>query len=537
MHRVWPSRRGALAARVRVSGSGWVRLVTRQGGQRVVNRFRVTGHRRSGDVVELASSLRPRVRFSPSPLTPGGVLRVRGTGYGRGVRLRLSGVGRVRALGVGRRGTFDLATTVPANLRSTATLRLVGGGVRFRVRLRVRPPAAKAPVNVSAPAVAGAAWAGQVLTATTGVWSDGQTIEYSYSWQRCDVTGADCSRIAGATAPRYTVADGDRGHRLRIAVTASNANGAATAVSTPTELVTATPGVLQAPTVPTAAQEAQTIEASPAIFSDPAPATVSFRWQRCAATCVDVGAGQTSYEVGAADVGARLQVVETATWPAKTLELTSNKTDPVQPATSASGVIARWHMDDGGPTMVDSARGHDGALHDVATGLPGFTNAAFGFNGTDSYVTVAAADDLSPISHDVTLTIRMKTTHLPPSTVQDWDLIRSSGGYYDGDEYKMEYAPDGSAHCAFKGNGSTGYKEVVSGGAPLNDGVWHTIQCVKTATQVKTIIDDRVYAKSATIGAITITKGVIIGAHANSTGKASSEFYNGMLDEASLVFS
>jgi concanavalin A-like lectin/glucanase superfamily protein len=188
--------------------------------------------------------------------------------------------------------------------------------------------------------------------------------------------------------------------------------------------------------------------------------------------------------------------------------------------------------------MTDSAGHHDGAMRNVATGVAGFSGTAFGFNGASSYGTVANATDLSAVSHNVTLTMHMRATALPPPTIQDWDLIRSSGGYYDGDEYKMEYAPDGTAHCSFKGDGATGYKEVASSAArPLDDGRWHTVQCVKTQTQVKTVVDGTVYAQSAVIGNIVLTQGLIVGAHPNAAGQGGSEFYNGTLDEASLAFS
>jgi Concanavalin A-like lectin/glucanases superfamily len=432
---------------------------------------------------------------------------------------------------------------------------LSGGGVRFRVRLDVpaskpaptgpapapkpvRPPAPlPPPSNGSAPAITGIPWSGQVLTADNGVWRVTGQIEYAYAWQRCDAAGVGCKPIQGATAPRYTVANADVGHSLRIAVTVSNASGSASATSLPTDVVTPAPGVARSPSLPTAAREGQTIHVTPATFTGPAPLTVAFRWQRCTDTCVDVGADQTSYAVATADIGSRLQVVETATWSAKTLVLNSNKTDPVAPATIPIGTVALWHMDDLGATMTDSAGHHDGALHNVATGLPGFAGTAFGFNGASSYANVPAASDLSAVDQDVTLTIRMKATVLPPSTVEDWDLIRSAGGYFDGDEYKMEYYPDGSAHCAFKGNGATGYKEVASTGPPLDDGQWHTIQCVKTATQVQTVVDGVVFAKSAQIGTITITSGIVAGAHSGTDGIGTSEFFNGALDEASLQFS
>jgi hypothetical protein len=410
--------------------------------------------------------------------------------------------------------------------------------VRVRVRrpLPPGPPPAK-PSNVSAPQIAGLAQAGRTLTAGVGVWSGSAPIEYAFLWQRCDATGRSCTRIYAATAPRYTVVDHDRGYRLRVLVTASNGLGATVAASPLTAVVTAMPGVSKSPTLPATVREGVTVRVTSATFTV-SPDKVTTQWQRCGDTCVPVGTGKTSYVPVAADVGFRLQVVQTASTAAGTIQVASNKTDPVLPAATATGVVAQWSMNDSGPTMTDSAGSHNGTLHGVATGLPGYSMTAFGFNGVNSYVTVPRADDLSAIDHNVTLTMRMKTSRLPPTTVQDWDLIRSAGGYYDGDEYKMEYAPDGTAHCAFKGSGTTGYKEVASSPArPLDDGAWHTITCVKTATQVKTVVDGTVYSARATIGTITITRGMILGAHPNAAGNGSSEFYNGTLDEGALAFS
>jgi hypothetical protein len=552
------SPRGTFAARLTVPRrKGWLTVVSRSGRRRVVNRFLVTGRGGGGDVVEIASTGAQRVRFSPIKLFPGSVLRVQGAGYRRGRQLRLSGFGATWAIWAGRKGSFDTTITLPATLRAGASdVVLSGGGVRFSVRLKVSsrettqsgsgtpiptPTATPAPVKPSstaAPSISGAAQSGQTLTADAGSWSGTAPISYAYAWQRCDANGANCSDIAGATAPTRTAVDADLGNTLRVVVTASNRAGSATATSLATAVVATTPQVAKSPTVPTTVRQGQNLEVSPPTFSGTQPMTVSSQWQRCADSCVNVGTNSMSYRIAAADVGFRLQVVVTATNSAGTIQVTSNKTDPVQPPVSTEGVVALWHMDDTGATMVDSAGNHNGTLHDVATGLAGSLGTAFGFNGAGSYVTVPQANELSAVDDNVTVTMRMKSSILPPSTAQDWDLIRSAGGYYDGDEYKMEYAPDGTAHCAFKGNGPTVYKEVASDPAkPLNDGAWHTIQCVKTQTQVMTIVDGAVYAKNATIGTITIAQGILIGAHPNAAGNGASEFYNGALDEATVAFS
>jgi hypothetical protein len=546
------SARGTFAARLTVPRrKGLLRVVSRSGRRRVVNRFLVTGG--DGDVVEIASTRTQRVRFSPTKLFPGSLLRVHGGGYHQGQRLRLSGFGATRTIGAGRTGSFDTLLALPATLGAgTWDVVLWGGGARFSITLKVSSretvqggsgtpipmPSLVKPSSTAAPSISGTAQSGTTLSADAGSWSGTAPISYAYAWQRCDAHGANCSDIAGATAPTRTAVGADLGNTLRIAVTATNHAGSATATSVATAVVTTTPQVAETPTVPTTVRQGQNIKVSPTIFTGTQPMAVRTQWQRCADSCVNVGADSTSYRVAAADVGFRLQVVVTATNSAGTIQVTSNKTDPVQPPLSTTGVVALWHMDDTGATMVDSRGNHDGALHNVATGLGGSIGTAFGFNGADSSVTVPAASDFSAVDNNVTLSVRMKTDLLPPSAAQDWDLIRSAGGYYDGDEFKMEYAPDGTAHCAFKGNGPTVYKEVATDPSkPLNDGSWHSIQCVKTQTQVNAIVDGTVYAASATIGTITISQGILIGAHPDAAGNGASEFYNGALDEATIAFS
>lgn len=538
------SRRGRFTARVTIRRrAGWVKVVSRGRRARVVNRFLVLRRGRR-DVVELSSSRGPYVRVSPRRVRPGATVRVRGGGYRARARLRLSGLGRARHIRATRAGNVRAAIAVPARTRPGARrLLLTGGGVRFRVVLKIArpwpPPGARgAPTLAVAPVISGTPYSGRTLVATTGTWRGAAPIGYAFVWQRCDAGGRGCVNLHGATGPTYTAVDADRGHRLRVLVTASNTEGSATAASAPTAVVTAMPGVIKSPTLPETVRQGQTVKVTSAVFADPQPDSVRTQWLRCGNSCAAIGTNSHYYQVVAADVGFRLQVVQTATGPRGTIQVASNKTDPVEPAATAIGLVAQWHMDDLGTTMNDSAGQHDGALHNVTVGLPGFSRTAFGFNGTSSYVTVPRASDLSAVDNNVTLTMHMRTRALPPPTIQDWDLIRSAGGYYDGDEYKMEYAPDGTALCAFKGDGATGYKEVASSPArPLNDGAWHTIQCVKTRTQVKTIVDGTVYAQPAVIGKIVLTSGLIVGAHPNSSGQGTSEFFNGILDEASLVFS
>ena len=101
-----------------------------------------------------------------------------------------------------------------------------------------------APANTAQPTITGTPAQGQTLTGTQGTWSNSPT-SFAYQWMRCPASGgaadaSDCAAIGGATTTSYVVATGDVGSRLRMRVTATNADGSATTASNATELVTAT---------------------------------------------------------------------------------------------------------------------------------------------------------------------------------------------------------------------------------------------------------------------------------------------------------
>jgi thermitase len=92
-----------------------------------------------------------------------------------------------------------------------------------------------APVNSGLPVISGAARQGQVLSASTGTWTNSPS-GYGYQWLRC---AGSCSAIGGATAQTYTVVGADVGGTLEVTVTASNSGGSASATSAPTATVQA----------------------------------------------------------------------------------------------------------------------------------------------------------------------------------------------------------------------------------------------------------------------------------------------------------
>jgi hypothetical protein len=95
-----------------------------------------------------------------------------------------------------------------------------------------------APTNSSGPTISGTPQVDQTLTATNGTWNSQTNPTYSYQWQRCDPAGNACAAIAGATAQTYKVQAADVGKTIRVTVTATNPDGASSATSAQTAVVT-----------------------------------------------------------------------------------------------------------------------------------------------------------------------------------------------------------------------------------------------------------------------------------------------------------
>lgn len=74
------------------------------------------------------------------------------------------------------------------------------------------------PANTAAPAVTGNAFPGQVLSCSTGSWTNSPS-SYAYQWLRAGVA------ISGATASTYTVVEADGGSLITCQVIATNADG------------------------------------------------------------------------------------------------------------------------------------------------------------------------------------------------------------------------------------------------------------------------------------------------------------------------
>ena len=100
--------------------------------------------------------------------------------------------------------------------------------------------AAAGPVNTVLPTISGTTTQGDVLSASIGMWNwppttPTSTPTYAYQWLRCNLTGGSCQRVAGGTTSfRYLLGAGDVASTMRVAVTARNSSGSASATSAAT---------------------------------------------------------------------------------------------------------------------------------------------------------------------------------------------------------------------------------------------------------------------------------------------------------------
>jgi hypothetical protein len=171
----------------------------------------------------------------------------------------------------------------------------------------------------SAPVIAEVLQEGNPLTGSLGAWSGSGDITYTYSWYRCDASGAHCKTIHGATKSTYLQRPRDVGHTLGFAVHATDRTGRNTAYAPllgPVAAATATLISIGAPTISGAAAPGQSLQVSSGSWNQ-APGAFAYQWQRCSPNgrlCTPIdGATAPTYVPTADDSGHRLLVVVHAT--------------------------------------------------------------------------------------------------------------------------------------------------------------------------------------------------------------------------------
>jgi RHS repeat-associated protein len=89
--------------------------------------------------------------------------------------------------------------------------------------------------NSGVPKLSGTPAVGVRMAVSNGTWSapPNAPIAYAYQWESCNLEGAECVPILGATNANYTPTETDFGHSLVAQVVATNGGGSAVATSAP----------------------------------------------------------------------------------------------------------------------------------------------------------------------------------------------------------------------------------------------------------------------------------------------------------------
>ena len=191
---------------------------------------------------------------------------------------------------------------------------------------------------------------------------------------------------------------------------------------------------------------------------------------------------------------------------------------------------ALWHMDEtSGSVMSDSSgNGYNGTLSNIRTGVAGFNGSrGYGFNGTSSKVIVPDAAGLDPGTQDFVVSVHVAFSAVPDD---DYDLIRKGLQGTSGGDWKIEIVEvNGAAiaRCYLRGSNGDWQKTT---GPNLADGAWHTITCERHGGTVQMSVDGTVWKKTKTIGSISNSAPLSIGAKASG-----GDWMKGTIDEVSLT--
>jgi hypothetical protein len=238
------------------------------------------------------------------------------------------------------------ARVVAVDRRVLAGLVLAAGAVAAAALMSAGAEARSAalPANISPPTISGTAVTGETLTASQGSWTGTPTIVYAFEWRRCDAAGANCAPSALATTQTYVVAPGDEGFTLRVSVTATNAEGSASAESAQTAVVTpvTAPVNTAEPVASGSPVEGATLTTTTGAWTGTG-ITYAYQWVRCEAdgglpdgsNCPTIaGATSSGYTLTSDEIGKRLRVQVTASNSAGSTTATSNPTATVTQSTT-----------------------------------------------------------------------------------------------------------------------------------------------------------------------------------------------------------
>ena len=224
-----------------------------------------------------------------------------------------------------RRGRARAAPTSPARRTPRYTLVAADVGHALRVVVTATNVAgdASATSAASAEVAAGAAgqhgaagdlghaaWMARRVSTTNGTWTGTAPISYTYQWRRCDVDGANCADIAGATnstLQRSSAADVDHDAARRRDRHERRRQRERDVSARATRSLPAPPVNTVPPVISGTLRTARRLSTTNGTWTGTAPISYTYQWRLCdsdGANCSDI-AGETdpTYNVVPADVG------------------------------------------------------------------------------------------------------------------------------------------------------------------------------------------------------------------------------------------
>jgi fibronectin type 3 domain-containing protein len=288
------------------------------------------------------------------------------------------------------------------------------------------------PSNNSLPTIRGIAQRGNTLSSTTGAWA-GTGNTFTLQWQRSADSGATWTNITGATGTIYAIQAADEGDVLRLALTAANPDGSASAASPASATVIASPPVNTAPPVVTGTpQRTATLSTTSGGWGG-AGVTVSYQWQRSSdsgTTWTDIaGATKAAYTIAAADEGDVVRTLVTATNADGSVAAGSAATPVIQadpPVNVAAPVVqgtpslgATLSTDDGSWTPVGDSLSYSyawqrGDAVNGYTNIPGATGATYTTVGADAGESIRVVVTATNVDGSLSATSAPSQTVQPP---------------------------------------------------------------------------------------------------------------------------
>ncbi|HEV3048256.1 MAG TPA: hypothetical protein VGY13_12955 [Solirubrobacteraceae bacterium] len=202
--------------------------------------------------------------------------------------------------------TVRVAVTASNEAGSTTALSPVSGSV-----------AASPPSSTQAPSIEGAFEDGQTLTAETGSWSGTGPLDFTYAWELCNASGAECASLVGATEATLQLVSSDVGKTVRVTVTASNEAGSASATSPAgAPIVPAPPTNLAIPPITGALLVGATLSAGTGRWAGTTPMSFGYQWEACGTlglSCTKIGgASEPTLKLSLEALGQTFRVQVTA---------------------------------------------------------------------------------------------------------------------------------------------------------------------------------------------------------------------------------